>query len=185
MELETEHLLLRQWRESDAETLYKYASDPCVGTAAGWPPHINIDHSLEVIRKVFSRPEVYAVVLKSPREPVGCIGLVPNNSPEIGKNDAEVGYWIGAPFWGQGFTTEALCEFLRYCFEDLGYNAVWSGYYDGNDRSAGVLKKCGFTYHHTENDKPCELMHDIRTEHFMRITKKEWSKRHKKYSIIN
>ena len=37
--METERILLRPWRESDAETLFKYASDPEVGPRAGWPPH--------------------------------------------------------------------------------------------------------------------------------------------------
>ena len=46
-------LILRRWEESDAEDLYKYASNPDVGPIAGWPPHQSIDESLDVIRNVF------------------------------------------------------------------------------------------------------------------------------------
>ncbi len=45
--MQTARILLRPWRESDAETLFKYASDPEVGPRAGWPPHQSVEESLE------------------------------------------------------------------------------------------------------------------------------------------
>ena len=62
MTLETTRLILRPWNESDAESLYKYASDPTVGPAAGWPPHTSVENSREIIRDVLSAPETYAVI---------------------------------------------------------------------------------------------------------------------------
>lgn len=62
--IETERLLLRPWRETDAEALFRYAGDPDVGPVAGWTPHTSVEYSLEIIRTVFAAPEVYAVVLK-------------------------------------------------------------------------------------------------------------------------
>ncbi len=53
MKLETERLILRRWEESDADDLYKYASDPDVGPIAGWPPHKSIDESRNIIKTVF------------------------------------------------------------------------------------------------------------------------------------
>ena len=50
MVLSTERLLLRPWRETDAESLYKYAKNPEVGPVAGWPPHKNIEESRDAIR---------------------------------------------------------------------------------------------------------------------------------------
>lgn len=50
MILETERLILRRWEESDAEDLYKYASNPDVGPIAGWPPHQSLDESKDVIK---------------------------------------------------------------------------------------------------------------------------------------
>ena len=53
MILETERLILRRWEESDAEDLYKYASDLAVGPIAGWPPHQSINESRNIIKTVF------------------------------------------------------------------------------------------------------------------------------------
>ena len=50
--LETRRLLFRPWAETDAEVLFKYASDPDVGPRAGWPPHQSIEESLTVIRDI-------------------------------------------------------------------------------------------------------------------------------------
>ena len=64
MILKTKRLILRPWREDDAQELYKYAADPEVGPAAGWPPHTGVENSREIIRDVLSAPETYAVCLK-------------------------------------------------------------------------------------------------------------------------
>lgn len=48
MTLETERLILRPWKEDDAESLYKYAKDPKVGPIAGWPVHTSVENSREV-----------------------------------------------------------------------------------------------------------------------------------------
>lgn len=70
--IEIDRLNLRPWIESDAEALFKYASDPDVGPIAGWPPHTSVENSREIIRTVFAAPETYAVVLKDTAEPIGC-----------------------------------------------------------------------------------------------------------------
>lgn len=47
--METERILLQYWQESDAEALFKYASDPDVGPRAGWPAHNSVEESREII----------------------------------------------------------------------------------------------------------------------------------------
>lgn len=172
----TERLILWPWIESDAESLYKYASDPAIGQPAGWPPHTSVKDSLNVIRTVFSAPETYAVVLKETDEAIGSAGIMFGDSvhsAEMKADEAEIGYWIGRPYWGQGLIPEAVRRLLQRCFEELGFTAVWCGYYDGNTKSRRVMDKCGFRFHHTEKGKTSPLG-DIRTEHFMKITKEEW-----------
>ena len=173
---ETPRLLLRPWREEDAEALYKYAKDPAVGPIAGWPPHTSVGNSLEIIRTILAAPETYAVVLKQTGEPVGSIGIMFGNtthSAAIADDEAEIGYWIGVPYWGQGLIPEAVRRLLHHCFEDLDLQAVWCGYYDGNVRSKRVQEKCGFRFDHTEVDKRSPLG-DIRTEHFTKLHRTEW-----------
>ena len=64
MVLRTERLVLRRWEESDAEDLFKYASDPDVGPIAGWPAHQSVDESRDVIKNVLNGQEAYAICLK-------------------------------------------------------------------------------------------------------------------------
>ncbi|MDR1508281.1 MAG: GNAT family N-acetyltransferase [Synergistaceae bacterium] len=181
MNLFTERLILRPWREDDAEELYKYASHPDVGPVAGWPAHTSIEDSREIIRTVLSADETYAVVLKSTDKPIGSVGVTlctaKRSTDMMGDNDGEIGYWIGAPYWGKGLIPEAVRKLLRHCFEDLKLEAVWCGCYDGNVKSMRVQEKCGFSYHHTEYDKPCPMLDEKRTEHFTRQTCSEWMDR--------
>lgn len=174
--MQTDRLILRPWQESDAESLYRYASDPDTGPIAGWPPHTNVGNSLEIIRTVFAAPEVYAVVLKITNEPVGSCGIMFSNglhSADMTQDEAEIGYWIGKPYWGQGLIPEAVGALVERCFEYFALSAVWIGHYDGNAQSRRVAEKCGFRYHHTEYGKP-SLLGDTRTEHFLRLTSQEW-----------
>ena len=109
--LETNRLILRGWRDEDAPSLFKYASDDRIGPAAGWLPHKDVNYSKAVIRTIFARDEVYAICLKGQGgEPVGSIGLTLEGSKErpLLEKEAELGYWIGYPYWNQGFVTEAV-----------------------------------------------------------------------------
>lgn len=175
--LETERLLLRPWEDADAESLYAYAKDPLIGPIAGWPPHTSVANSLEIIHGVLSAPETYAVVLKATGEPVGSVGIMfaGAGSAPIGEHEAEIGYWIGVPYWGQGLIPEAVRALLRRCFTALDCTGVWCGYYDGNTKSARVQEKCGFVYHHTVKDTLSPLG-DLRTEHFTFMTREMWQK---------
>lgn len=175
--IETERLTLRAWQESDAALLYKYASDPDIGPIAGWPPHTSEENSREIIRSVFTDLETYAIVLKETDEPVGCCGIVFANSlhtAEMKHGEAEIGYWIGKPYWCQGLIPEAVKALLSRCFNELELNNVWCGYYDGNTKSKRVCEKSGFKYHHTNNDVTSPLG-DKRIEHFHLMTKDDYN----------
>lgn len=176
MEFRTQRLILRPWKESDAESLYEYAKDPRVGPIAGWPVHTSIENSRDIIKNVLSAAETYAVCLKEDNRAIGSIGLIlPMQShTKAADDEMEIGYWLGAPFWGKGYIPEAVRRLQEHVFDDLGCRAMWCGYYDGNNKSRRVQEKCGFVYHHTEENKKCELMGDVRTEHFTYLTKEQW-----------
>ena len=178
MEFRTERLILRPWKESDAESLYEYAKNPEVGPIAGWPVHTSVENSRDIIRNVLSAPETYAVCLKEDNRAIGSVGLIPpmQSHTKASEDEIEIGYWIGVPFWGKGYIPEAVRRLQKHAFEDLGCSAMWCGYYDGNEKSKRCQEKCGFVYHHTEENKPCALMGDVRTEHFTKLTKEQWEK---------
>ena len=92
--LETPRLSLRPFRELDAEDLYAYARDPRVGPIAGWPIRESPEESREIIRTVFSAPNVFALELRETGRVVGSAGLVGRHpAGEIsGCPDDEIGY---------------------------------------------------------------------------------------------
>lgn len=165
MIIETERLILRPWIDSDASDLYDYARDPDVASPAGWPVHDSVEMSRMVIHDVFSAPETYAVVLKATQRAVGCCGMVPEGARDSCKtnafSEAEIGYWIGKPFWGRGLIPEAVEALIGHLCADLGKRTFWIGLYDGNYRSLRVAEKCGFVWHHTEH-------RDDLSEHFFK-----------------
>jgi RimJ/RimL family protein N-acetyltransferase len=180
MELQTERLILRAWQKSDAASLYQYAKNPNIGPIAGWQPHTSVEDSRQIIKNVLSAPETYAVVLKETGEAIGSAGIMTADgmhSAEMADDEGEIGYWIAEEYWGQGLIPEAVEELLRHAFEDLGFTAVWCGYYDGNEKSKRVQEKCGFVYHHSEHNKPVPLLNDFRTEHFTKLAREDWKRK--------
>lgn len=173
--LQTNRLILRPWEDEDAAELYRYAKDPRVGPIADWPPHTSVENSLEIIWNVLSAPETYAIVLKETGLPAGSIGLLFEGTyAPVGDAEAEVGYWIGVPYWGHGLAPEAVCELERHAFEDLGLRGLWCSYFDGNDQSRRVQEKCGFVHHHSQDGIFCEVLGEIKTEHFTYLSKEQW-----------
>ena len=145
--METERILLRHWQESDAEALFKYASTPDVGPRAGWPAHQSVEESREIIRTFFHNETTWAIVLKETDEAIGCIGYYTHETSNIpiGKNDCEVGYWVGKPYWNRGICTEALKLMLDYCIQVKHFENIWADHFTGNPASGKVMVKCGFS----------------------------------------
>ena len=174
--LETERLILRKWTEEDAESLFEYAKDSEIGPAAGWPPHKSVEESRAVIKNVFDGAECYAICEKEKNIAIGAVELKLNGYTNKTKRDDEyeLGYWLGQPFWGRGYMPEASRELLRRGFEDLGMTTIWCAYYDGNLKSKRVQEKLGFVYHHSCNEVPVPLLHEVRVEHTNVMTKEHW-----------
>lgn len=142
----TDRIILRHWTESDAEALYKYASDPEVGPMAGWPPHKSLEESLEIIRTVFDNDTTWAIVLKDTGEAIGAIGYGPSCDCNLPAREGEptVGYWVARPYWGRGICTEALGLMIRNILSDTDIASLISGHFIDNPASGRVMEKCGF-----------------------------------------
>jgi RimJ/RimL family protein N-acetyltransferase len=173
--IETPRLILRPWLPNDAESLYEYARNPLVGPIAGWPVHTCVENSREIIRDVLSAEGTFAVVSRETGEAVGSIGLMVGaaSNLELPDNEAEIGYWIGEPFWGQGLIPEAARELMRYAFDRRGIDVLWCGWFDGNEKSRRVGGKLGFRHVRTE-EKYWPLIGRTVTQHITRLTKEEW-----------
>jgi RimJ/RimL family protein N-acetyltransferase len=73
---------------------------------------------------------------------VGAIGLVPQE--DVYRFSAELGYWIGEPFWNKGIASGAVKLMVQFAFEQLQLQKVFAGVFEGNEASIRALKKCGF-----------------------------------------
>lgn len=151
--METERILLRPWYDSDAEALFKCASDPDVGPRAGWPPHKSVEESLEIIRTLFHNDTTWAIVLKGSGEgsvengePIGAIGYGPSCDCNLPAREDEplIGYWIAKPYWNKGICTEALKLMLDHIQNTTDIPSLISGHFIDNPASGKVMEKCGF-----------------------------------------
>lgn len=174
--LETERLILRKWKEPDADSLYEYAKDPDVGPIAGWQPHKSKQESLNVIKNVLNGAECYAICEKGTDKAIGAIELKLNGRTNMTDRDdeCELGYWLGKPFWGRGYMPEAVREILRRAFDKLGMSKVWCGYYEGNAKSRRVQEKAGFVFCYKSDNLPVPLMNEIRVGYTNVMTEAHW-----------
>jgi len=72
-------------------------------------------------------------------ELIGAVGYIYR-----GPRQAEIGYWIGKPWWGNGFATEAARTLVEHCFGDAGFQRLTCGHFVDNPASARVIAKLGF-----------------------------------------
>lgn len=150
--LETERLILRRFTESDAEAAFKnWTSSDAVTKYLRWGTHRDISLTRDFINsrlESYGRPDAYdwAIVLKELGEPIGSMGAVELNEPA---RSVEIGYCIGEKWWRQGYTSEALAAVIKFFFEEVGVNRVYSEHDPKNPNSGKVMLKCGMKYEGT------------------------------------
>ena len=111
--METDRIILRPWRDSDAPALYKWASDPDVGPRAGWAPHKSVEESLEVIRTVFcDATNTWAIELKDTGEAIGAMGYGPSCECNLPAREQE------------SFSFERFLLFISHLSPDVCYLGV-------------------------------------------------------------
>ncbi len=144
--LETDRLILRPFRESDAEDLYAYARVEGVGEAAGWTHHKSLDESRAILADFIKKGEVFALELKESGRVIGSLGLHATNNGEKYDPQRELGYVLSRDYWRRGLMSEAAARAVSYAFEDMALNTLWCAHFIGNDRSRRVIEKTGFHY---------------------------------------
>ena len=143
--IETERLILRPFQMSDAARVKELA-----GSYEIYRPTLNIPHPYEdgvAERWISTHPAQFysgegvnlAVTLKADNILIGAIGL--GASPK--HNRAELGYWIGVPYWGNGYCTEAAMAVIRYGFEVLNLHKITCSHMERNTASGRVMQKAG------------------------------------------
>lgn len=136
--LTTDHLILRPFVLEDAPRVRELAGDPDVALMTTRVPHPYEEGMAEEWIASLGGEVVFAVVEAEGRL-VGAVGL--RLEPEHRR--AELGFWIGKPYWGRGYATEAGRAVVDHGFRDLGLERIYARHLPENPASGRVLEKIG------------------------------------------
>jgi len=141
--LETARLILRAPTLADAKALAILVNDRRIAEMTTRIPHPNTLADTESFLATVNRGDGETAFLITTREGtlLGICGIARRTG-----QPPELGYWLGVPYWGQGFATEAARAAIDHAFADLGYDALVSGARVSNPASRRVLEKCGFQW---------------------------------------
>jgi RimJ/RimL family protein N-acetyltransferase len=149
--LETERLILRAFTLADAPEVQRLAGDRDVAsqTSDGEIPQPGTEEQwLKKRQDGFEKGEAvdFAIIRRDEGILIGAIGL----GAEYKKDESmQLGYWIGKPYWNQGYCTEAALAVLEYGFEVLKLHRIYSRHFARNPASGRVMQKLGMTYEGT------------------------------------
>ena len=143
-QLETERLLLRPVSRDDLSLIAALMADYDVAKNLSTAPH---PYTLADAEAFYGRhsesrargeAQVFAVTRKSDGAFIGKNGLHAKDGV------VEMGYWLGKPYWNQGFGTEAARRVLAFGFEELKLERIVAGWFEDNPASGRILSKLGF-----------------------------------------
>lgn len=144
--LASSRLLLRPYRAEDAPAVQRLAGDPRIADTTTTIPHPYPDGAAEAWIATHAgefearRRATLAVTLRSTAELLGTVSLIDISAAHA---RAELGYWIGAPYWGSGYCTEAVCRLVPFVYEELGITRLVAHCFARNEASARVMEKSG------------------------------------------
>jgi len=145
--LVTARLVLRAFVPADAAEMQRLAGDPAVAEDT-LPPHPCADGVgatwIAGRRAAHDRGEETSFAIERAHDGafIGAIGLVFEPRPGCARLD----YWLGRPYWGRGYASEAAAAVVAHGFETLGLERIWAPRFRANEASGRVLEKVGLTH---------------------------------------
>jgi RimJ/RimL family protein N-acetyltransferase len=146
--LQTPRLLLRPLEYTDAPHIYEYMRDREIAYNTMLIPYPYPAGAAETwiedswANAASGDSYTFAVVLSAEHRMIGSMGIRQNST----HNRAEIGYWMGKAYRGQGYASEACRRIIQYGFEELGLNRIQAGYFTRNPASRRVMEKAGMTH---------------------------------------
>lgn len=163
--LQTPRLILRPFKMTDAAAIAELANDKEIATNTQNLPYPYEKYMAE--DWISHHPMLFndnkllnlAVVQRKKNIVIGAIGL----EFHMVQDNAELGYWLGRPYWGQGYATEAAKRMLHYAFMELNLHRVYSCHLTRTPLSGRVLQKIGMTHEGTQREhvKKWEVYEDL------------------------
>jgi RimJ/RimL family protein N-acetyltransferase len=141
--LATARLVLRAPRREDAKTIASLINDRRIAENTSRIPHpYSVADAHAFLAQVNRTPaEPTFLIALADGTVIGGCGIGTLRGP-----DPELGYWIGVPYWGRGYGTEAARAVIDHAFADLGCERLAGGARVSNPASRRVLEKCGFQW---------------------------------------
>ncbi|MEZ4672611.1 MAG: GNAT family N-acetyltransferase [Anaerolineae bacterium] len=149
--LETPRLILRRPEMEDAPAIYEHMQERDIAANTLLIPYPYpagaAEEWISRTQQAYNDGEGYnfGVILKAEDRLIGAIGL----GLRTDHRRAEMGYWLGKPYWGQGYMSEATSRLVAFAFEVLGLNRIHASAFTRNPASVRVLEKCGMSYEGT------------------------------------
>ncbi|MDH5229131.1 MAG: GNAT family N-acetyltransferase [Gammaproteobacteria bacterium] len=172
-ELHSPRLILRAFNTNDAAQVQALAGDERIADTTAHIPHpYPADAAINWISthaNAWQTGEavVYAIILNAGQTLIGAISII-----RIHQQQAEIGYWIGVPFWGKGYATEALQTIIKFAFKQLRLKRLSANYLQRNPASGRVLTKAGMQCC-GEGKLDCGYRHENEPVYFYEISSKE------------
>lgn len=169
----TEQLVLRAPHAEDIDAITFLANNPAIATMTSRMPHpYGREHAVEFVRKSAARGNgncVYSMTEAETGRFVGCCALHLADSGE----GLEAGYWVGEPYWGRGYATEALHALVDMAFRTRDVPYIEAQCRVTNAASRRVLQKSGFQFHGSDMISVMALNASVSAERF-RLDRKTW-----------
>ena len=144
MQLTLTRCAVRSWKVSDADALARYANNRNIwlNLRDAFPHPYTKRDGREFIKGARRRsPETFFAIAVD-GEAVGGIGFVLH--PDVERVSAEIGYWLGEPFWRRGIVSEALGALTTYAIQTQGLTRIYAVPFAWNAASCRVLEKAGY-----------------------------------------
>ncbi len=174
--LETERLILRQYKLEDADDIVEGLNNINVSKwLAGAPfPYTKEDALYFINKSIDNKLYNFAIVLKSENKLIGGIQIT-----NIDKHNGTAGggIWISEKYWGHGYGTEALGAKIKYAFEELGLRRLENGYFKENEKSHKMQMRYGYKDEGVRRKRfVSKATGKIEDEYITGLLKEEWIK---------
>ena len=138
---------LRPWQMSDLPSLVKYANNLNIAkflTDQFPHPYSEADGKKFLQMVTSAPPPIRVMAIEINGEAAGGIGIHPQE--DISQKNAEMGYWLAEPYWGNGIITKAIIQMVDHGFKHFDINRIFARPFGSNLASQRVLEKAGFTF---------------------------------------
>ncbi len=135
---------IRPWSLADADSLVRYANNRKIAMKLRdiFPHPYKSEDALNFLKYVMSETPTTTFAIGSNVEAIGCVGL--RFGSDVNRLSAELGFWLGEPFWRKGIMSEVVRAFVPWAFEQFQLVRIEAEVFGSNEASAALLEKAGF-----------------------------------------